>query len=114
MIQVFAYVVCEKPQHKILILLEQSVLPSVMPISLCVRKMLRTVQFDDQSRLGVAQVDLHTPIPIKWDRQIYVQPKTAACFRQCFQAAIEESFARTASTANAPGVRRWRPGSVEK
>ena len=52
LVKVLPRVFGQESQHKITVLLEQSVLPAIPPICLSVGEMLRAVQFDDHSGFG--------------------------------------------------------------
>jgi len=53
-IQVFADVLRQKAQDEIVVLLKQSILPPIPPVSLGVRQMLSPVQLDHDGSDGVA------------------------------------------------------------
>jgi len=79
---------CEEPQCKIAILLKEHILTAVAPVCLGVGKMLSSVQFDGNPRLGVKKVHFHPPPSVERNRQLNVQVVPAGRVSERFKAAV--------------------------
>jgi hypothetical protein len=105
-IEVLANIFRKEAQNKIAILLQQAVLSAIATIGSGVRKMLRAVEFNGNSKSLVQEVDLHLTLPIERDRNSDVQLEPVFCLGNSFKTAIEKRFARTARLCQTRQFRR--------
>jgi len=113
-VQSFAGILREEPEHEVFILLEEYILSPVPPIRFRIRQMLWAVQFDDDTSIRAEEIHFHPAEAIEWNWQVRVQPKAALGFRQSFEPAIEEGFAGTASAIHSIGVWKWCTRGMHK
>ena len=68
LVKPFPHVLCKKSKYKIAVLLQQSILTPVAPISFGARKMLFTIQLNRYTRIRAQQVHFHSSPTIKRNR----------------------------------------------
>jgi hypothetical protein len=114
LIEVFARVLGKEPEDEVPVSLQLRIFSPIAAVGFCIGQVLRSVQFNDQSVLRAEEVDFHTPVAIKRDRQIRVQDEAILCCEHCLQPTIEECLAGASSSVDAFGAWRWKAGSMNE
>ena len=58
-VESLARILGEESQHKVTVFLKQGVFTPITPVGVGIGQMLRSIQFDGDSRLGIQQVHFH-------------------------------------------------------
>jgi hypothetical protein len=96
LVEAFADVFGEEPQHQPPVLLKQRILPPVATVGVRVGQVLTAVQFDREAGFRTEQIHFHDAPPIEGDRKLNAEPELPGGFRESLKPAIQECLGRAA------------------
>jgi hypothetical protein len=94
LIEVFARVLGKESEDEISVSLQLGIFSPITAVGFFIGQVLRSVQFNYQAIIRAEEVDFHTPVVIKWDRQSH--------------SGRSDLLSSAAFAADDRGMPRWR------